>query len=144
MGEWGARADARAIMRRMDDLIASLESYPDPQVRAGVLELLQGIDALHRQGLTRLVERLREAGGDAALAGAQADPLVRLLLGLYDLAELELPAEPEPHRGPDGQSASPLAGAPQGPRSTFVPLASVRRRAAGGSPEAPGRRGRAP
>jgi hypothetical protein len=38
---------------------------------------------------------------------AESDPLVRLLLGLYDLAELDIPPEPEP-AGQAGTAFVPL------------------------------------
>lgn len=83
------------LIAQLDDMVAAFEDHPDPTTRERAAVLLSGIDALHREGLVRLVERLREEGAGAALERASDDPVVRILLGLYDLAELPLPDEPE-------------------------------------------------
>ncbi len=76
----------RAVGRHLDELVREFEGLPLPAVRDRVFELLQTVDALHRAGLVRLVDLLREQGGGAALERAAADPIVRTLLVLYDLA----------------------------------------------------------
>lgn len=81
------------LIRHVDDLLADLERHPDPVTRERVVVLLQGLDALHREGLERLAARLREGGDGEALDEASRDPIVRTLLGLYGLAELDLPEE---------------------------------------------------
>lgn len=97
------------LIGHLDDLIAGFEDDPDPATRERAVALLGGLDALHREGLTRLVGLLREAGAGAAVERAAADPVVGILLGLYDLADLPVPKSP---------------AAPPG----FVPLDSLRRR----------------
>lgn len=98
-------------IRTLDELIARFEDHPDPLTRERAVELLAAVDSLHREGLGRLVEGLRRAGGGSLLDQAAADPIVTILLGLYGLAELDLPAE-EP---------------PPAPEPGFVPLSSLRK-----------------
>jgi hypothetical protein len=108
------------LIRQLDDLIAGFEQHPDPVTREQAIALLGGLDVLHREGLGRLVERIRGMGGGELLDQAVTDPVVETLLGLYDLAELDLPEEPAP------------AGS-----TTFVPL---ERLTVNGRPAVAGRR----
>lgn len=107
------------LIRQVDDLIAAFADHPDPRTveRAGAL--LGGVDALHREGLTRLVDALREAGAGEMIDRAAEDPIVEIFLGLYDLAELDLPDGPDP--------TAPAAGSPDG----FVPREALTMRRAG-------------
>jgi hypothetical protein len=84
------------LIQQIDDLVLQLERTPDEATRAQVSALINGLDMLHREGLKRLVERLHAAGAGDALQVAADDPVVEILLGLYDLVELDLPAEPPP------------------------------------------------
>lgn len=68
------------------DLVEELEGLEDQALRARVFECLQAIDAVHREGLTRLV-RLFEEG---VLERVITDPAIRTLMEMYDL----LPAAP--------------------------------------------------
>jgi hypothetical protein len=77
------------------DRIAAAERLPEP-ARTQVRELLEAIDLLHREALQRLVERLHANGGSDAYERAAADPVVKILLGLYGLVDLGIPAEAEP------------------------------------------------
>lgn len=88
------------LIRQVDDLVAIFEHHPDPATREQAVALLSGLDALHREGLNRLVRVIREAGDEALVEEAAADPVVEILLGLYDVVELNLPEEPasEPTR----------------------------------------------
>lgn len=81
------------LIAQVDDLVDRFEHHPDATTREQALALLEGVDALHREGLTRLVEALREAGAGDLVARAAEDPVVEILLGLYDLVELDLPEE---------------------------------------------------
>lgn len=83
-----------SLIRRLDELIAGFEAHPDPATRERAIALLEGLDRLHREGLGRLVERVREGGGGGILDRALDDPVIGTLLGLYDLAELDLPEAP--------------------------------------------------
>lgn len=97
------------LIRHLDDLVAAFEQHPDAATREQAGALLSGLDALHREGLTRLIGALREAGAGTLVDQAAADPVVATLLGLYDLGDLDLPAE-----------ASPPAA--------FIPLDNLRRK----------------
>ena len=79
------------LAAELDALIAALEAHPDEATRDQVVGLLQRVDLLHREGLLRLAEALRAEGAGAALdRAAAADPVVRIFLGLYGLADLEV------------------------------------------------------
>ena len=81
-----------------------------------VEELLRQVDLVHREGLLRLVEALRaEGAGDALDRAVERDSVVRILLGLYGLAELNLPPEAE---------VSPENGAK--PATGFFPMEQLR------------------
>ena len=77
------------LMHDVADLIAELCDGPDVPHGERVATLLQRLDLVHREALMRLIEALRAAGaGDAVDRAIADDPTVRLLLGLYDLADL--------------------------------------------------------
>ncbi|HXH05954.1 MAG TPA: Rieske 2Fe-2S domain-containing protein [Vicinamibacterales bacterium] len=90
-----APADEPDVLEAIERRIAALEAHPDAEVREAVRTLLEGIDAVHRTGLARLVEALRAMAGPALLNRLVADPAVRLLLVAYDLvpADRRLQAE---------------------------------------------------
>ncbi len=67
--------------------VEAMEQIEDEQIREQVFALLQGMDIVHRQGIGRLLELIRSAGGQLALDGIAADPIVHTLLDLYDLPE---------------------------------------------------------
>jgi Fe-S cluster biogenesis protein NfuA/nitrite reductase/ring-hydroxylating ferredoxin subunit len=75
-----------ALAAQIDALVQELEALPYPAVREQMFELLQAVDGLHRLALGRFVGLLREHGGSSALERAADDPVVALLLRLYDLA----------------------------------------------------------
>lgn len=73
---------------RIETLIDAVESYSDPSIKRTVFELLDWLDALHRDGLSRL------AGGLASVGyfdKAMDDPLVAKLFAVYGLLEVEDP-----------------------------------------------------
>jgi toluene monooxygenase system ferredoxin subunit len=122
------------LIKQLDDLVVVFEHHPDPATQEQVAALLSGLDLLHREGLGRLVGALRDAGADAQLEQATADPVVKILLGLYDLADLDIPeeapAQPMPFvpvqqltvgRKPNATSPKAPQAAPAKP-SAFVPL----------------------
>jgi nitrite reductase/ring-hydroxylating ferredoxin subunit len=80
----GFRTNAEwdALLERVDAMIAAAEAIADPGTRRLVLDLLQGIDCLHREALTRLVRLFKEG----VLEKVLTDPPIRTLLELYDLA----------------------------------------------------------
>src|SRR5436305_1879746 len=55
----------------------------DPEAEFG--QLLDGIDAVHRYALGRLMGRLAELGGVGLAAQIAEDSMVRTLLEMYDL-----------------------------------------------------------
>jgi Fe-S cluster biogenesis protein NfuA/nitrite reductase/ring-hydroxylating ferredoxin subunit len=69
----------------LDELIRQFEGLPLPQVQEKVFELLQTIDAFHREGISRLVEFFYKEGLSEAVERAAGDQAVRTLLVLYDL-----------------------------------------------------------
>ena len=75
-----------AISQRLDALIQEFETLPLPVIQEKVFEMLQAIDALHREGLNRLIGLLREQQQAAWVDQAAEDPVVQALLLLYDLA----------------------------------------------------------
>lgn len=73
---------------RIAALIDTVESYSDPTIKRTVFELLDWLDALHRDGLSRI------AGGLASVGyfdKAMDDPLVAKLFSIYGLMEVEDP-----------------------------------------------------
>lgn len=114
------------LIQQLDDLIALFEQHPDPVTREQVGALLSGLDALHREGLRRLVGTLREFGSDALIEQATRDQIVKTLLGLYDLVPLELPAE-EPARPAPAKAFIPLerVASRNGPPPSRRPQASA-------------------
>lgn len=73
LGEW------------LDGLIQDFAEHPDEGVRARVFALLDGVDALHRAALGRLVALLQGPGAGGVWTQARADPVIRTTLLLYDL-----------------------------------------------------------
>lgn len=103
-----------SLIQSVDDLIRILDRGADERTREQVVALLGGIDALHREGLERLIDRLHEFGGDALVERLSDDSVVRTLLGLYGFVELDLPEEEPPAPAPEASSP--------GEAVTFVPL----------------------
>ena len=77
------------ITQRLDSLVQVFEQHPIIQVREEAMEMLGLIDALHRTGIQRLVEALRNQGTEV-LDQVLNDPAAEMLLTLYDL----MPPEP--------------------------------------------------
>jgi nitrite reductase/ring-hydroxylating ferredoxin subunit len=104
-----------ALLERVGAMVAAAEQIADPTTRLQVQELLQGIDSLHREALTRLVRLFKEG----VLEKVVTDPPIRTLLELYDLAPP--PAEgvpdfitgyPPPNFAPRRQAADAAIDAP--------------------------------
>lgn len=77
----------RQLIEQLDALIQEFESLPFPQVREMVFDLLQGIDAVHREGLWRLAHFLEKEAGSDVLDRAADDPIIHTLFMMYDLTE---------------------------------------------------------
>jgi hypothetical protein len=77
-------AEFEALLTRLDTLVTEFEQHPDLVVSASALEMIQLVDAVHREGLGRLVALI--GGRDPKfLEDAAKDSIVRVLLALYDL-----------------------------------------------------------
>ncbi len=81
----------QAIAEHLDGLVQEFENLPYPEVRRKVFDLLQSVDALHREGLHRLVDFLHDHDQGEWVDRAAEEPIVRTLFTLYDLA----PAAPQ-------------------------------------------------
>lgn len=77
-----------ALLAELNARIERMESLADDQTRRQVFELLDGIDAMHREALHRLVRLFKEG----VLEKVVSDPAIHTLMELYDL----LPESAEP------------------------------------------------
>lgn len=77
------------LLVEIEELIAELQGSHGPRVGEQVSRLLQDIDAVHRAGLTHLMQAIRGMGGDAFVNKLVADPAIRLLLMAYDLVAVD-------------------------------------------------------
>ncbi len=74
-------------LRRIAELAEQLIAHPDPAVASAVGELLDWVDAFHRDGLGRLVSMIRTWRGEIFLEAVAADEVAGLLLEAYGLDE---------------------------------------------------------
>lgn len=79
----------RDLLVEAERLIAELQGGHGPVVAAQVTQLLEDIDAVHRAGLTHLMQAIRGMGGDAFVNKLVADPAIRVLLMSYDLVPVD-------------------------------------------------------
>jgi nitrite reductase/ring-hydroxylating ferredoxin subunit/Fe-S cluster biogenesis protein NfuA len=77
------------LLVEIEELIAELQGGHGPRVGEQVSRLLQDIDAVHRAGLTHLMQAIRGMGGDAFVNKLVADPAIRMLLMAYDLVAVD-------------------------------------------------------
>ena len=77
--------DYSDILKRAAELATSLLECGDQRVAADAEELLDWLDAYHREGLGRLVEMVRQWRGELFLEQAALDPVVGELLATYGL-----------------------------------------------------------
>lgn len=75
------------VLGRIGELAEELTEWPDPAVASRVGELLDWIDALHRDGLGQLVEMIRAWRGEIFLEAVAADERTGPLLSAYGLGE---------------------------------------------------------
>lgn len=75
------------VWERVADLADELLSHPDPEVVSRVSELLDWVDAFHRDGLGQLTEMIRAWRGEIFLESVAADPVAGTLLAAYGLGE---------------------------------------------------------
>ena len=76
---------ATEVLERISTLAEKL--IGDPLVGDEVTELLDWVDAFHRDGLGRLVEMIRAWRGEIFLEAVAADEIAGSLLAVYDLNE---------------------------------------------------------
>ncbi len=75
------------VLARIGELAEQLTSHPDPAVAAQVGELLDWVDAFHRDGLGQLVEMIRAWRGEIFLESVAGHPVTGALLAAYGLGE---------------------------------------------------------
>ncbi len=83
------------VLERITVLAEELAGHPDRDVAERVTELLDWVDAFHREGLGRLVEMVRAWRGEIFLENAAADPIAGPFLSTYGLGEGEAAEEAE-------------------------------------------------
>jgi Fe-S cluster biogenesis protein NfuA len=77
------------LLQRLEELLGEIDDF-DEQVRRTVLELLDGIDTIHRFALNRLANGI----GPEAVERLQAEPAVAWLLDAYGIG-IDEPAAAE-------------------------------------------------
>lgn len=82
-------APDRDVVEEVDRLITALQEHPDPAVGRKVRELLEGIDAVHRTGLTRMLTAIQGMAGEAFINRLVGDPAIRFLLMSYELLAVD-------------------------------------------------------
>lgn len=77
-----------ALLGEVNGLVQGMEALPDAKTRAQVFRLLEGIDAIHREALHRLVRLFKEGVLDKVIT----DPAIHTLMELYDLLPESAPS----------------------------------------------------
>ncbi len=85
----GLPAEFQHLLQWIGTGLERMEGIEDPQTREEVFALLEGIDVLHRQALGRLLELAINLGGQGLVERISQDPVVRTLLEMYDLPEVD-------------------------------------------------------
>jgi nitrite reductase/ring-hydroxylating ferredoxin subunit len=93
-----------ALIADLNTRIQAFERLPDDATRRQVFDLLDRIDRLHREGLSRLVRLFK----DGVLEQVVTDPAIHTLMELYDL----LPPQAAPARPVIPIRAAPPPPAP--------------------------------
>lgn len=75
------------IMPRVAEIYDHLMQCPDPKVVDAVGEMMDLVDAFHRDGLGRLVEMIRAWRGEIFLESVSQDEITGEFLSAYDLGE---------------------------------------------------------
>ena len=75
------------VLSRIGELADQLMQNSDRKVAEQVGELLDWVDAFHRDGLGRLVEMIRQWRGEIFLQSVSADDVVGTFLAAYGLGE---------------------------------------------------------
>ncbi len=80
-----------ALLADVNQRVERMEALPEGELRQQVFALLNGVDALHREGLRRLVRLFK----DGVMEQVVTDPAIHTLMELYDLLpECELTLAP--------------------------------------------------
>ncbi len=77
------------LTSQTEDLVAQIDHLPYPKVKEDVHELLQNLDMLHREGLTRLFKEILINYPDLHTK-MEGDKAVNLLFSLYDLFHTDI------------------------------------------------------
>ncbi len=80
-------AEWNALLAEASAMIEGLEGIGDAKLRGQVFGAMDGIDAIHREALHRLVRLFKEG----VLQQVVTDPAIRTLMGMYDLLPTEKP-----------------------------------------------------
>ena len=76
----------------VQQMVEKIEHLPHPDVKEYVFELLKGFDAIHREALARVMQRIERTAPRLRQA-FEEDHVIRTLFALYDLL-------PDPERSP--------------------------------------------
>lgn len=77
------------LLAEIEHLIGELQNRHGDAVREQTTRLLEDIDAVHRAGLSHLMDVIRGMGGDAFVNRLIGDPAIRMLLMSYDLVPVD-------------------------------------------------------
>jgi Fe-S cluster biogenesis protein NfuA len=75
------------VMPRVGELYDELMTHPDAGIRDRVEEMMDLVDAFHREGLGRLVEMIRQWRGEVFLESVGEDAVTGYFLSAYDFGE---------------------------------------------------------
>jgi Fe-S cluster biogenesis protein NfuA/nitrite reductase/ring-hydroxylating ferredoxin subunit len=82
------REEARQPDLDVEALLAVLEEFPDPRVREAALDLLEAVMGLHRTGLFRILEIIKNhPAAEELLRRVREDPVVAPLLVSHNLLD---------------------------------------------------------
>lgn len=108
--------DLEQALLRLDRIIASAEADPDPAFRERVGELLDTIDAVHRQLVWRVGELVHGSSQELFEQGLLRDPVASLLFEMYGLVA------PDESAAREAPAASPLVSLADLEASVPVPV----------------------
>lgn len=98
MGHFYTDEEYQELTQQVDKIIREAEELPYPNVRDLILSLLQTLDLLHREGLSRLMDIVEQDYPD--LKDKMKDDFgIKTLFSLYDLLENELMEEEKQSKG---------------------------------------------
>lgn len=90
-GSGSLQISLNELITYLGELAAAFEAHPDEQTRQAALDLLQGMDALHRAAFTRLTAFLNDhQAGHLLIEAAETDQLISTVLNLYEILPPEV------------------------------------------------------